>query len=1552
MVSVNKYRSSSQHRGVRTSGSINSLSTIEQNHLDQVVKSVTDATKRLSQQESTMTGGGGGSGAAALSKTPTLSTASNNSKNKNKRRTRDTVGPWKLGKTLGKGSSGRVRLAKNIETGKLAAIKIVPKNKKFNNQHRSKNTNSNNGDLFLSYSSIHNTTNTHNARNTDNTAIENSGGGNPYGIEREIVIMKLLSHPNVMALYEVWENNNELYLVLEYVDGGELFDYLVSKGKLTESEAVHYFKQIINGISYCHSFNICHRDLKPENLLLDKKRRIIKIADFGMAALQVSNRLLQTSCGSPHYASPEIVMGKCYNGAPSDIWSCGIILFALLTGHLPFNDDNIKKLLIKVQNGRYQMPSYISQEAKNLISRILVVDPSKRISTEQILSHPLLTKYDKRLGKKDRKVTKNNKIMHRGKSNSDLNMLSNIPQNTEIVKLRARSDIDESILKNLQILWHGISRDIIIAKLLQTPMSEEKLIYSLLWKYKQINFKSSKAPSISSASVNISVSAQDTETSTNTRTNSNSATDISIPFVNTEPLQFNKINPVVTIDTPVENDAPKILQKAQFSLHSLPKSGSESEKDMQFDKNLPPALPPVALPIFPVSSSKVFKKSSSTISIRSRSSLQTSSSIKGISPSTPKHFLHLSPSNRSLIHSPSMKRMHVPVSERRTLVNSESKRSLYSLQSISKRSLNLNEFLKENESGKNEDYTYQATFLNSENLPPLPKLDSEADFETICNQLLFSDALDKILEEEESSATTKKDKELSVHLMESENVSEHTIKATIEKFEESSLEKNDITERKDSVVFDEIKNSFVLEAARTIDEANTIEESEVREVEKKRSPLQDLTNNYHAIKNSKQEKEAIMVKPNLITLAKFPEETEKKEVPVKKEYNIRAASTKIETVSRPSLDPRRNFTNPTSDRVESLLKNINAEEKKKAALSDKAWFESRIKVTSSTKEPTKAIDLSQNSISKLYAHNEIYPENLRNDRMSMAESRLISFDHISNVASKRFSTLSTNTDMSNPSVLAHSSTIKNYGSLLEMPKSFKTTSTTFKDLSEFLVSDESVNFLELSKSGTGNIKKSPSLKKDISMYSALSIPKLEAKAAFNLNASHGDLSSVRSLSASDRDVSDMTYAREIPSNIYTAQAIKLSAGTSEMVKTQILSYDEKETDSSLNKFEDAPTDSNSIGSSMTSSSISRSALYTDQKVYKKAVSIDTLNTPNILTPATDVRVSLYVNNNLNSNLILPRETTEEILSKFKLTPEKTTTNEYVQKRYSMVPVNDNENSLALSHSVISMFKDLEEEMDQTPTKENVQSTMKIELHTNDDNVTKPNRVTMLFDDDFVPSGNNGLPEKNEWRNKANDLIEQSEDMLNQEHYVANKDQEITNVSDNNIMKEGTKNETNNLLKPKFNESDDAKREFNDVNKAKSKPVESTSKNNWFSRLFSGFKVNDNISKKLVRDHVTNISFDLVNSLTLKEFSKYNIEYKLKNLHRTSARERVEYDCKFLKGNFKFKIKIEGIKESGQTIVTLKKKSKLSGAHDTAFEKFDQDVDKLIRDTERRIALHN
>lgn len=377
-------------------------------NVDKVVESVTNATKRLSQ----------------------ISTTTNNSSKKKK--TQNRIGPWKLGRTLGRGSTGRVRLAKNVDTGKLAAVKIVPK---------------------LNFKKLENPK----YKNSDATKL-------PYGIEREIIIMKLISHPNIMGLYDVWENKNDLYLILEYIEGGELFDYLIKRGRLLEYEAINYFKQIIHGIGYLHQFNICHRDLKPENLLLDFNKNI-KIADFGMAALQVNEKLLETSCGSPHYASPEIVAGKNYHGAPSDIWSCGIILFALLTGHLPFDDENIRKLLMKVQNGKFIMPSALSWEAKDLISRMLRVNPTERILIGSILKHPLLTKYP-------------DPLSISSKSDNDLILHSNIRP------IQLREKIDNEILRNLCILFHNCKEEHIINCLLAQERSPEKMFYYLLMKYR------------------------------------------------------------------------------------------------------------------------------------------------------------------------------------------------------------------------------------------------------------------------------------------------------------------------------------------------------------------------------------------------------------------------------------------------------------------------------------------------------------------------------------------------------------------------------------------------------------------------------------------------------------------------------------------------------------------------------------------------------------------------------------------------------------------------------------------------------------------------------------------------------------------------------------------------------------------------------------------------------------------------------------------------------------------------------------------------------------
>ncbi|WVQ93812.1 hypothetical protein IAU59_000890 [Kwoniella sp. CBS 9459] len=343
------------------------------------------------------------------------------------------IGQWRIGRTIGKGSSGRVKIAKHSITGKYAAIKIVPKG------------------LIL----------------TSRMSMSEAGARADkvlLGIEREIVIMKLIDHPNVLNLYDVWETSSELYLIMEYVPGGELFDYLVKRGRLPMSEALHYFQQIIHAVDYCHRFNICHRDLKPENLLLDKDKNI-KVADFGMAAWEAGERMLETSCGSPHYASPEIVAGKAYHGSSSDIWSCGIILFALLTGRLPFDDDNIRSLLQKVKIGVFEMPDEIKDPARNLLSRMLEKDPEQRITMPDILTHPFF------VSRPPRPIP--------GRA------LVSPPALDEVERpVNSPEEIDSDIMGNLKTLWSGASDDEIVSALMSKDKTWEKAIYHLLIKYR------------------------------------------------------------------------------------------------------------------------------------------------------------------------------------------------------------------------------------------------------------------------------------------------------------------------------------------------------------------------------------------------------------------------------------------------------------------------------------------------------------------------------------------------------------------------------------------------------------------------------------------------------------------------------------------------------------------------------------------------------------------------------------------------------------------------------------------------------------------------------------------------------------------------------------------------------------------------------------------------------------------------------------------------------------------------------------------------------------
>ena len=206
-------------------------------------------------------------------------------------------------------------------------------------------------------------------------------------VRREIKILRLFMHPHIIRLYEILETPHDIFLVMEYVKSGELFDYIVEKGRLGENEARHFFQQIISGVEYCHRNMVVHRDLKPENLLLDS-RNSVKIADFGLSNVMRDGHFLKTSCGSPNYAAPEVISGKLYSGPEVDVWSCGVILYALLCGSLPFDDESIPNLFKKIKGGIYSLPSHLSPGARDLISRMLFVDPLKRITMAEIRHHP------------------------------------------------------------------------------------------------------------------------------------------------------------------------------------------------------------------------------------------------------------------------------------------------------------------------------------------------------------------------------------------------------------------------------------------------------------------------------------------------------------------------------------------------------------------------------------------------------------------------------------------------------------------------------------------------------------------------------------------------------------------------------------------------------------------------------------------------------------------------------------------------------------------------------------------------------------------------------------------------------------------------------------------------------------------------------------------------------------------------------------------------------------------------------------------------------------
>jgi 5'-AMP-activated protein kinase catalytic alpha subunit len=212
-------------------------------------------------------------------------------------------------------------------------------------------------------------------------------------IKREISVMRLVRHPNVVQLHEVMASKSKIYFAMEYVRGGELFTR-VARGRLKEDNARRYFHQLIGAVDFCHSRGVYHRDLKPENLLVDEHGNL-KVSDFGLSALrecQKQDGLLHTTCGTPAYVAPEIINKKGYDGAKADIWSCGVILFVLLAGYLPFHDANLMEMYRRISRGDVKYPQWFSSDLRRFMSKLLDPNPNTRITIEKLVEHPWFKK--------------------------------------------------------------------------------------------------------------------------------------------------------------------------------------------------------------------------------------------------------------------------------------------------------------------------------------------------------------------------------------------------------------------------------------------------------------------------------------------------------------------------------------------------------------------------------------------------------------------------------------------------------------------------------------------------------------------------------------------------------------------------------------------------------------------------------------------------------------------------------------------------------------------------------------------------------------------------------------------------------------------------------------------------------------------------------------------------------------------------------------------------------------------------------------------------------
>ncbi|XP_061372629.1 CBL-interacting serine/threonine-protein kinase 12-like isoform X3 [Gastrolobium bilobum] len=291
------------------------------------------------------------------------------------------LGRFEIGKLLGHGTFAKVHHARNIKTGEGVAIKIIDKEKILK-------------------------------------------GGLMSHIKREISILRRVRHPNIVQLFEVMATKTKIYFVMEYVRGGELFNK-VAKGRLKEQVARKYFQQLVSAVEFCHARGVFHRDLKPENLLLDENGNL-KVSDFGLSAVSDQIRqdgLFHTFCGTPAYVAPEVLARKGYDGAKVDIWSCGVVLFVLMAGYLPFHDHNVMAMYKKIYKGEFRCPRWFSPELSALLRRLLDTKPETRISIPEIMENRWFKKGFKQIKfyvEDDRVCESDSEVEYKRRNNASL----------------------------------------------------------------------------------------------------------------------------------------------------------------------------------------------------------------------------------------------------------------------------------------------------------------------------------------------------------------------------------------------------------------------------------------------------------------------------------------------------------------------------------------------------------------------------------------------------------------------------------------------------------------------------------------------------------------------------------------------------------------------------------------------------------------------------------------------------------------------------------------------------------------------------------------------------------------------------------------------------------------------------------------------------------------------------------------------------------------------------------------------------------------------------